>query len=87
MPPAADQMKYEIEPEIFPAATDSRFIRGAGVPAFGFSPMRHEKVLLHDHDERIKAATFLEGVQVYVDLLPRLADAAPELFAHVPPKP
>jgi aminoacylase len=73
---------YSIEPEIFPAATDSRFIRKAGVAALGFSPMRHERVLLHDHDERVKAATFVEGLRVYEHLIPRLADADPALFAQ-----
>ena len=28
-------MGYEIEKEVFPAATDSRFIRRFGIPAFG----------------------------------------------------
>jgi len=40
-----------LEPEIFPAATDSRFLRCAGIPAIGFSPMNNTPVLLHDHDE------------------------------------
>ena len=74
--------QYEIEPEIFPAATDSRFLRKAGVAALGFSPMRHERILLHDHDERLKASTFVEGLRVYEHLIPRLADAPPELFAE-----
>eukprot|EP00850_Spirogloea_muscicola_P014960 SM000111S18783 [mRNA] locus=s111:91567:99835:- [translate_table: standard] len=39
------------EPEIFPAATDSRYLRYLGTPAVGFSPMRRTPVLLHDHNE------------------------------------
>ena len=69
------ELNLEIEPEIFPAATDSRFIRPLDIPAFGFSPMRNEKVLLHDHNERIKVSTFLEGIKIYTDLIPKLANA------------
>ena len=39
------------EPEIFPASTDSRYFRKAGLPAFGFSPVSNTPSLLHDHNE------------------------------------
>ena len=39
------------KPEIFPAATDSRYFRELGLPAIGFSPMANTPVLLHDHNE------------------------------------
>ena len=45
----------EIEAETFPAATDSRFLRKLGIPAFGFSPMRQCPVLLHEHNEMVRA--------------------------------
>lgn len=38
-------------PEIFPAATDSRYVRQEGIIAFGFSPMANTPILLHDHNE------------------------------------
>lgn len=63
-----------VEPAIFPAATDSRFVRKMGVPAFGFSPMRNIESLLHDHNEYLRRDTFLEGVAVYVDLIQELAN-------------
>jgi aminoacylase len=64
------------EPSIFPAATDSRWLRLAlGVPCIGFSPMRRTPVLLHDHDEFIGVDTFLEGIRIYAAVLPKLADA------------
>jgi aminoacylase len=64
------------EPSIFPAATDSRWIRLAlATPCIGFSPMRHTPVLLHDHDEFIPVDQFLEGIRVYEAILPKLADA------------
>ncbi|XP_062842738.1 aminoacylase-1-like isoform X2 [Trichomycterus rosablanca] len=58
--------------EIFPAATDSRFIRAAGLPAIGFSPMNCTPILLHDHNEFLNERVFLRGVHVYENLLPSL---------------
>ncbi|KAJ2334344.1 adenylate cyclase, partial [Coemansia sp. RSA 2673] len=40
--------------EIFPAATDSRYLRRAGVPALGVTPLCNAPILLHDHDEFVK---------------------------------
>ncbi|KNC96055.1 N-acyl-L-amino-acid amidohydrolase [Spizellomyces punctatus DAOM BR117] len=65
----ADKRNIKLEPEIFPAATDSRYIREVGIPAFGISPMRNTPVLLHDHDEYLNEKVFLEGVEFYVDLI------------------
>uniref|UniRef100_A0A673T9R0 N-acyl-aliphatic-L-amino acid amidohydrolase n=1 Tax=Suricata suricatta TaxID=37032 RepID=A0A673T9R0_SURSU len=66
-------MNLTLEPEIFPAATDSRYLRAVGVPALGFSPMNCTPVLLHDHDERLHEAVFLRGIDIYTRLLPALA--------------
>uniref|UniRef100_A0A8D1USX1 N-acyl-aliphatic-L-amino acid amidohydrolase n=2 Tax=Sus scrofa TaxID=9823 RepID=A0A8D1USX1_PIG len=66
-------MKLALELEICPASTDARYIRAAGVPALGFSPMNHTPVLLHDHDERLHEAVFLRGVDIYTQLLSALA--------------
>ncbi|BAT89813.1 hypothetical protein VIGAN_06088300 [Vigna angularis var. angularis] len=38
-------------PEVFPAATDSRYFCDLGLPAIGFSPMANTPLLLHDHNE------------------------------------
>ena len=43
---ACKAMNLTLEPEIFPAATDSRYIRAVGIPALGFSPMNRTPVLL-----------------------------------------
>jgi aminoacylase len=59
---------------IFPAATDSRYIRGAGIPALGFSPIKNHPILLHDHNERITEASILEGRNIYQKLIPALAN-------------
>ncbi len=61
--------------EVFPAATDSRFLRGAGIPAFGFSPIIGEEILLHEHNESIKVSTFLRGIGVYEKVVRAFASA------------
>ncbi len=60
-------------PEIFPAATDSRFLRALGYKAFGFSPMRNIAIMLHENDEYIEESVYLEGCHVYVTLIHALA--------------
>lgn len=79
-----DGLGYSIEPSVFPAATDSRFLRALGIRALGFSPMRStEKVpieiKLHEIDEYIPEATFVEGISVYVGLVKALASQGKEL--------
>lgn len=43
------------------------------IPVIGFSPMNHTPVLLHEHDEFIKASTYLDGIDIYRKLLLKLA--------------
>ncbi len=64
-----------MQPRIFPAATDSRFVREKGFPAIGFSPMSNTPILLHDHNEYLHRDTFLTGIDFYEELIPALADA------------
>ncbi|CAG8547824.1 9357_t:CDS:2 [Ambispora gerdemannii] len=63
-----------IETEIFPAATDSRYIREIGIPALGVSYIKNTPVLLHDHNERLNEKIYLEGLEFYTDLLGVLGD-------------
>lgn len=65
---ACDKMGMKVETEVFPAATDSSFIRQLGIPAFGFSPMSETEVLLHEHNERLHKDTFLRGIEIYVGI-------------------
>lgn len=60
-------------PSVFPAATDSRFLRAKGVRAIGFSPMRRSRVLLHEHDEYIEEKVFEEGCGVMVEVVKALS--------------
>lgn len=57
---------------VFPAATDSRYLRNIGCPAIGFSPMNNTPVLLHDHNEFLNSGVFLRGIDIYVELLKSL---------------
>lgn len=72
---AIDQMGLKMTTRIFPGGTDSRFIRLKGIPAIGFSPMNNTPVLLHDHDEFLKADTYLRGIDIYKKIIPSVANA------------
>uniref|UniRef100_A0AAX7V4V5 N-acyl-aliphatic-L-amino acid amidohydrolase n=1 Tax=Astatotilapia calliptera TaxID=8154 RepID=A0AAX7V4V5_ASTCA len=70
------EMNMTLKKEIFPAATDSRFIRAVGIPAIGFSPMNRTPILLHDHNEYLNEQVFLKGISVYERIIPALASVA-----------
>ena len=65
----------KVEHEIFPAGTDSQFLRALGVAAIGFSPLRCTPTLLHEHDEALAIDSFLEGIGVYERIITALAGA------------
>jgi aminoacylase len=67
-----DRNNISLKTEIFPAATDSRFLRSKGICAFGFSPINNTKRLLHQHNEYLNKDTYLNGISIYVDLLKEL---------------
>lgn len=71
---AANKHELDIAPRIFPAGTDSRYIREVGIPAFGFSPMNNTKVLLHDHNEYLNEKVFMTGIDIFVDVIAEMAD-------------
>ncbi|CAG9578644.1 unnamed protein product [Danaus chrysippus] len=70
----ADELNLKLDIRIFPGGTDSRYVRKVGIPAIGFSPMNHTPVLLHDHDEFLDANIFLKGIDIYVKLIPAIAN-------------
>lgn len=72
-----DGFSIDLKPAIFPAATDSRFLRAHGYKAFGFSPIRRSPVLLHENDEYLSVPVFLEGCTVYIRLIASLANFPP----------
>lgn len=69
----------KMEAQVFPAATDSRFLRALGIRAFGFSPMRQTEIMLHENDEYILESTFLEGISVYINLIQALGSQGNEI--------
>jgi len=70
-----DRLGAKIDCQIFPAATDSRFIRNKNIPAFGFSPMNFTPTLLHDHNEFINEKIFLKGIDYFVEIIKDLSSA------------
>ena len=63
-----------VKPQIFPAGTDSRYLREVGIPAIGFSPMPNTPVLLHDHNEFLNEQIFLRGIDIFVDIIQNVAN-------------
>jgi aminoacylase len=76
---ALEEMGCKVSPQVFPAATDSRFLRALGVRALGFSPMRNTEIMLHEHDEYILESNFLEGIEIYVGLIRSLGSQTKEI--------
>ncbi|XP_078485527.1 aminoacylase-1 isoform X1 [Ciona intestinalis] len=71
---AVSKSGVKLKSEIFSGATDSRFLRKEGYQAIGFSPMRNTPILLHDHNEFLNEKIFLEGIQVYCDVITALGN-------------
>lgn len=66
-----------VQPGVFFAATDARFVREVNVPSIGFSPMELMPVLLHKHDEFITVDGYLSGIKTYESILKRLGSVWP----------
>ncbi|XP_078043647.1 aminoacylase-1 [Augochlora pura] len=71
---ACDDLGITLETGIFPGGTDSRYVRKVGIPAIGFSPMNNTKILLHDHDEYLNKDIFLKGIEIYMKIIPAVAN-------------
>ncbi|XP_017848050.1 aminoacylase-1-like [Drosophila busckii] len=69
-----DDLGLKTRIQVCPGATDSRFIRQLGVPALGFSPINRTPILIHDHDEFLRADTYLEGIQIFKKLISAVAN-------------
>ena len=65
--------KLQVRPQIFPAGTDSRYLREVGIPAIGFSPMPNTPVLLHDHNEFLNETVFLRGIDIFENIIENVA--------------
>ncbi|PZC78193.1 hypothetical protein B5X24_HaOG202527 [Helicoverpa armigera] len=71
---AADQLKIKLKYCTFPGGTDSRYLRELGIPALGFSPMNKTVPGLHEHNESLRAETYLRGISIYETLIPAVAN-------------
>lgn len=71
---ACKKLNMKIEKEVFPAGTDSRYLREIGIPALGFSPMNKTPILLHDHNEFLNEDIFLKGIDIYCEIISSLAN-------------
>ncbi|KAG6551729.1 hypothetical protein Mapa_006818 [Marchantia paleacea] len=56
-------------PETRTGASDCRFSRRKGIPAFGFSPMSNTPNLMHAHDEFLNVKEYLKGIKVYEEII------------------
>ncbi|KAJ1939560.1 adenylate cyclase [Linderina macrospora] len=71
---AVDGLGVEVFKEIFPAATDSRYLRRAGVPALGVTPLANAPILLHDHNEFVTRNEYLDGIGFYITVIQAVAN-------------
>ena len=78
-----EKMGCQIAPQVFPAATDSRFLRALGIRALGFSPMRNTEIMLHENDEYIPESTYIEGIGVYIGLIKDLGSQTDEIDRQI----
>ncbi|XP_071804989.1 aminoacylase-1-like [Asterias amurensis] len=73
---ACKKVGVDLELEIFPAATDSRFLRKEGYKCLGFSPMNNTPILLHDHNEFLNEDIFMKGISIYEEIIMALGNVA-----------
>ncbi|CAH2238461.1 jg25534, partial [Pararge aegeria aegeria] len=72
---AIEKLSVPLKVRTFPGGTDSRFIRLQGVSALGFFPYRRTVPGLHEHNESLRVSEFINGIAVYEDIIPALANA------------
>lgn len=63
-----------IVPDIYPAATDGRFLLQQNYIVYGFSPIINTPVLMHDHNEFVYNKTFIDGIRIYENLIKNFAN-------------
>jgi acetylornithine deacetylase/succinyl-diaminopimelate desuccinylase-like protein len=66
-------------PTLSAGATDSRFLRNAGIPAYGHSGLASDifDVRAHGKDERVSVAAFVTGQRYLYELVKQLATTTP----------
>ncbi|KAK9500208.1 hypothetical protein O3M35_001510 [Rhynocoris fuscipes] len=71
---ALDEMNVEYNVVGCPGATDARFVRRVGIPALGLSPMKNTPILLHSDNEMLNEKVFLEGIDIYKNIIRKLVN-------------
>ncbi|XP_013175439.1 PREDICTED: uncharacterized protein LOC106123576 [Papilio xuthus] len=71
---AMRDMDLKIEPIVCPATSDMVEVRNKGFPAIGFAYRPYTLPRIHAADEYINIATFQQGIQVYANILKRVAN-------------
>ncbi|XP_041971985.1 aminoacylase-1-like [Aricia agestis] len=71
---AANDLGLKILPIVCPATSDMIYVRSLGIPALGFAPKIRTINRLHDHDEYLPVPVFLQGIDIYVAILMRIAN-------------
>ena len=66
--------KAKVVPFMSPGATDSRFFRGKGIPAYGIQVESsiESAELVHGHNERVNVESFVKGIKFLYDLTGKL---------------
>ena len=72
---AVNKHQLKVRPQVLSANTDARYLREAGIAAYGFSPMPNTPVLLHDHNEFLNEKVFLRGIEIFVDIVENVGNA------------
>ncbi|XP_061383024.1 aminoacylase-1A-like isoform X1 [Danaus plexippus] len=64
-----------VTPVVLPATSDMLVLREKfSIPAIGFAPRNNMKNKIHDANEYIPVSNFLKGIDIYYDLIQKLAN-------------
>lgn len=69
-----NEMCFELQPKINPGTSAARFVRNLCIPAFGLSCLNGVTCEKHGANEFIEKEKFLQGIQVYYNLLKKIGN-------------
>ncbi|XP_043466049.1 aminoacylase-1-like [Leptopilina heterotoma] len=72
---ATDHLGMEVEPFIMTGVTDARFLRLVGIPALGFVTIHNTPHLAHASNEYLNKDIFLQGIDIFMKIIPAVASA------------
>ncbi|XP_033222117.1 aminoacylase-1-like [Belonocnema kinseyi] len=72
---ACDNNGFILNPRITSGASDARYLRELGIPALGFSAINNTPLLLHENNEYLNRDIFLNGINVFMKIIPAVANA------------